>query len=96
MLGYVLRFTLVLVVLSSVTFTDVFTNSFDVHFDKQFYDLGNSFTISGKILDVVMPLIAMNMYDPDRKILSVNNLEISAENTFDKIIFFNSSYQKTD
>ena len=85
-----------LAVLPSVVFTDAFADFFDVHFDKQFYLLDDSFTISGKISDVGMPVIAMSVYDPDGKILSANNLEISAENTFDKTIFLNSSsYEKT-
>ena len=95
MLGYVLGFTLVLALFPSVIFMDAFADSFDVSFDKQFYDIGDSLTVSGRILDVGMPVIAMSVYDPDGKILSANNLEISTENTFAKTIFFNSStYEK--
>ena len=38
-----------------------------------------NFTISGEILDYGMPIIAMSVYDPDGKILSANNLEISSQ-----------------
>ena len=43
-----------------------------------------------------MPVITMSIYDPDGKILSANNLEISSEKTFDKTILLNSPfYEKT-
>lgn len=76
MLGIVLGVTLVLAVFSSVIFTEVFADSLIINFDKQFYDLGDSLTVSGEVIEVVMPIIAMSIYDPDGKILSANNLEI--------------------
>jgi tetratricopeptide (TPR) repeat protein len=85
-LGYVLGFTLVLTVLSPVIFAEVFADSLFVSFDKDFYNLGDSMTIHGEIPNVGMPVIAMSIYDPDGKILSANNLEISPENTFSKTI----------
>ena len=94
MLGIVLGVTLVLAVFSSVISTDVFADSLIVNFDKEFYDLGDSLTISGEISEVGMPVIAMSIYDPDGKILSANNLEISSEKTFDKTILL-ATYPKT-
>lgn len=85
-----------LAVFSSVIFTDVFAESLIVNFDKQFYDLGDSLIISGEIPEVGMPVIAMSIYDPDGKILSANNLEISSEKTFSKTISLDSPfYEKT-
>ena len=85
-----------LAVFSSVIFTDAFADSLIVNFDKQFYDFGDSLTISGEILEAGMPVIAMSVYDPDGKIISANNLEISSEKTFDKTILLDSPfYEKT-
>ena len=92
MLGYVLGITLVLAVLTPVIFIDVFADSIIVDFDKPLYQLGDSLTISGEILDVGMPVIAMSIYDPDGKVLSANNLEISPENTFSKTISLDSPF----
>jgi len=95
-LGIVLGVTLVLAVFSSVIFTEVFADSLIVNFDKEFYDFGDSLIISGEIQEIGMPVIAMSIYDPDGKILSANNLEISSEKTFDKTILLNSPfYEKT-
>ncbi len=96
MLGIVLGVTLVLAVFSSVIFTEVFADSLIINFDKQFYDLGDSLTVSGEVIEVVMPIIAMSIYDPDGKILSANNLEISSEKTFSKTILLETPfYEKT-
>jgi tetratricopeptide (TPR) repeat protein len=95
-LGIVIGATLVLAVFSSVIFTEVFADSLIVNFDEQFYDFGDSLTISGKIPEVGMPVIAMSVYDPDGKIISANNLEISSEKTFGKTILLDSPfYERT-
>ena len=80
--------TLVLTALSFGFFTESFANdsSFNVNFDKKQYHPGESLVISGEILDIGMPVIAVSVYDPSGKILSANNLEISSENTFSKSI----------
>jgi len=91
-LGYVLGLALVLTALSPVIFTDAFADSFNVNFDKQSYDLGDTLTVSGEILDGTMPVIAMSIYDPDGKILSANNLEITLEKTFSKTIQLDSPF----
>jgi hypothetical protein len=91
-LGYVLGITLVLTVLSPLVFTDAFADSFVVNFDKQFYDVDDSLTISGEVVEIGMPIIAMSIYDPDGKILSANNLEISPEKTFTKTILLNPPF----
>ena len=79
MLGYFAGIMLVLTALTPFVFTDVFADSIIVDFDKSEYFLGDSLTISGEILDYGMPVIAMSVYDPDGKILSANNLEITFE-----------------
>jgi len=91
-LGYVLGITLVLTALSPLVFTDAFADSFVVNFDKQFYDVDDSLTISGEVTEIGMPIIAMSIYDPDGKILSANNLEISSEKTFTKTILLNPPF----
>jgi tetratricopeptide (TPR) repeat protein len=91
-LGYVLGFTLVLTVLSPVIFAEVFADSLIVSFDEEFYNLGDSLTINGEIPNVGMPVIAMSIYDPDGKILSANNLEITSENTFSKTLSLDSPF----
>ena len=85
-----------LIALSPFVFTEVFADSFVVDFDKLQYNKGDSLTVSGEILDFGMPVIAMSIYDPDGKILSANNLEISPQNTFIKTILLDSPfYDKT-
>ena len=96
MLGYLLGITLVLTTLSPFIITESFADSFVVDFDKQVYSTGDSLSISGEILDFGMPVIAMSIYDPDGKILSANNLEISPQKTFSKTISLDSPfYEKT-
>jgi len=95
-LGYLVGITLVLTVFSPLIFSEVFADSFDMDFDKQVYSKGDSLTISGTILDFGMPIIAMSIYDPDGKILSANNLEISSQKTFSKTVSLDSPfYEKT-
>ena len=92
MLGYFTVITLVLTVLSPLIFEDVFAESFTVIFDKPVYSSGDSITVSGEILEFGMPVIAMSIYDPDGKILSANNLEISPDKTFSKSFVLESSF----
>ncbi|MCV0410303.1 tetratricopeptide repeat protein [Nitrosopumilus sp.] len=92
MLGYLLGITLVLTVLSPFVFSDVFAETFVVNTDKQSYNVGDSLTVSGEILDFGMPVIAMSIYDPDGKILTANNLEISPEKTFTKTLSLDSPF----
>ena len=92
MLGYVLAVTLGLTALFPLISTHVFADSFVVNFDKQSYEIGDFLTVSGEILEIGMPTIAMSIYDPDGKILSANNLEISSEKIFTKTITLNSPF----
>jgi len=91
-LGYLLGITLVLTTLSPLILTEVFADSFVVDFDKQQYNKEDSLTISGDILDFGMPVIAISIYDPNGKILSANNLEISPQKTFSKTISLDSPF----
>jgi len=96
LLGVMLVLMLVLTALSSVIITEVFADSFVAEFDKNKYGLGDSVAISGEILEFGMPVIAMSIYDPDGKILSANNLEITPQSTFSKSIPLGSPfYDKT-
>ena len=92
MLGYFAAITLVLTVLTPLIFEDVFAESFTVNFDKSLYSSGDLITISGDILEFGMPVIAMSIYDPDGKILSANNLDISPDNTFSKSFVLESPF----
>ncbi|MFQ5476769.1 MAG: tetratricopeptide repeat protein, partial [Nitrosopumilus sp.] len=85
-----------LTVLTPFVFAEVFADSFVVDFDKILYNKGDSLTVSGEILNFAMPIIAMSIYDPDGKILSANNLEITSEKTFSKTISLDAPfYEKT-
>ncbi|MGI9567166.1 MAG: tetratricopeptide repeat protein [Nitrosopumilus sp.] len=78
--------TLVLTIFAPFVLSEVFAESIVVEFDKNHYYLGDSLTLSGHVLDLGMPIIAVSIYDPDGKILSVNNIEISSEQTFSKSV----------
>ena len=92
MLDYLLATTLVLAMFAPFVFSEVFADSIVVEFDKTPYYLGDSLTLSGEILDLGMPIIAVSVYDSDGKILSTNNLEISPEKTFSKTIPLDSPF----
>ena len=81
-----------LTALSPLIFSEVFADSFTVNFNKEQYSRGDSLTISGEILDFGMPIIALSIYDPNGKILSANNLEISSQNIFSKTISLDSPF----
>ncbi len=83
---------LVLTTLSPLIFSEVFADSFVIDFNQEHYKTGDSLTISGEILDFKMPIIALSIYDPNGKILSANNLEISSQNTFSKTISLDSPF----
>jgi len=95
MLRYILGILFVLTVLSPVISTQVFADSFVVTLDNESPELGDTLLISGEIIDFGMPIIAMSVYDPDGKILSAYNLEISSQ-AFSKSISLDSPfYEKT-
>ena len=51
-----------------------------------------SLVISGQIIDFGMPVIAMSIFDPDEKIISANNLELSSDGSFSKTISLESPF----
>ncbi len=81
-----------LTALSPLIFSEVFADSFVVDFNQEQYKIGDSLTILGEIFDFKMPIIALSIYDPNGKILSANNLEISPQNTFSKTISLDSPF----
>ncbi|MGH1521380.1 MAG: tetratricopeptide repeat protein, partial [Nitrosopumilus sp.] len=96
MLGYLTVLLLVFAALTPVIFVEIFADSFNLDFDEKEYSLGDTLTISGEVVDFGMPIIAMSVYDPDGKILSANNLEISPDGIFSKSILLESPfYEKT-
>jgi tetratricopeptide (TPR) repeat protein len=72
--------------------TPIFADSIDIEFDKLEYFTGDSITISGHILEVKMPVIAMSIYAPDGTILSANNIEIDSNGFFSKTFFLDSVF----
>ena len=92
---YILGILFVLTALTSIISTQVFADSFVVSIDDEQPELGDTLLISGEIIDFSMPIIAISVYDPDGKILSAYNLEISSQ-TFSKSISLDSPfYEKT-
>ena len=77
---------------SALAFNDVFADSFNVNFNQDNYQTGDTLVISGQIIDFGMPVIAMSVFDPDEKIISANNLELSSDGSFSKTIFLESPF----
>lgn len=72
-----------------------FADSFDVTFNADNFQTGDTVVVSGEIFEMGMPIIAMSVYDPDGKILSANNLEIT-NGTFSKsILLVSPFYEKS-
>ncbi|WP_428324749.1 tetratricopeptide repeat protein [Nitrosopumilus sp.] len=69
-----------------LVFNDVFADSFNVSFNKDSFQTGDTLVISGQIIDFGMPVIAMSIFDPDGNILSANNLDLSSDGSFSKTI----------
>jgi len=94
-LRYILGILFVLTILSPAITTQVFADSFIVTLDNEQPEIGDTLLISGEIVEFGMPIIAMSVYDPDGKILSANNLDISS-NSFSKSLLLDSAlYEKT-
>ena len=79
---FILGITLVLMTFAPITFSEIFADSFNVGFNKDIYQNGDTLVISGQIIDFGMPVIAMSIFDPDQKILSANNLDLSSDGSF--------------
>ena len=93
MLGYLLGLLLVLAVFSPLIISESFAeNKISLEFDKSQYQTKDLLELSGTISDFGMPIIALSVFDPDGKILSANNLEISPEGEFSKSISLDSPF----
>ena len=55
---FILVITLVLTAFTPLVFDDVFADSFNVSFDKDGYQTGDTLVISGQIIDFGMPVVA--------------------------------------
>ena len=77
---------------STLTLSDVFADSFNVSFNKNSYQTGDTLVISGQIIDFGMPVIAMSIFNPDGKILSANNLDLSSDGSFSKTVPLESPF----
>ena len=95
MLRYILGILFVLTVLSPIISTQVFADSFTVSLDNEHPEFGDTLLVSGEIIELGMPIIAMSVYDPDGQILSAYNLDINS-NSFSKSLSLESPfYEKT-
>ena len=83
---------LVLAVISFTTLSEVYADDISIEFDKLGYTTGGTLSITGQITDFNMPVIAMSIYDPERKIISANNIEIESEGIFTKTISLNPPF----
>ena len=92
MIRFILGITLVITAFSPFTFNEIFADSFNVSFNKEHYQTGDSLVISGQIIDFGMPVIAMSIFDPGEKILSANNLDLSSDGSFTKTIPLESPF----
>ena len=63
-----------------------------VSLDKEFYETGELLSISGKVEEKKMPILALRIFDPDGSILSANNVEIKGDNSFSKIVLLDSPF----
>ncbi|ABX12247.1 tetratricopeptide repeat protein [Nitrosopumilus maritimus] len=88
----ILGITLVLTAFTPLAFNDVFADSFNVSFNQDSYQTGDTLVISGQIIDFGMPVIAMSIFDPDEKILTANSLELSSDGSFSKTIPLESPF----
>ena len=60
--------------------------------DKLSYKTGELLFFSGEVEEKRMPVLALRVYDPNGIILSANNVEISEDNSFSKMISLDSPF----
>ena len=94
MLGLKIGILLVITIFSFLIVSEANAESFLIQFDKSKYFTNDSISITGKIYEIKMPVIAMRIYDADGKILSANNLEIESDGSFTKTFILNSPFYK--
>lgn len=63
--------------------------------DKDAYEIGDSMVISGIVEEKKMPVVALQIFDPDGGILSANQVDIQDDNTFSKTIKLDSPFYDT-
>lgn len=80
---------LILLISFPVVFAD---NGITVSTEKQFYETGETLSISGQVEVKKMPILALRIFDPDGSILSANNVEIQENNSFSKTLSLNSPF----
>ena len=79
------------------TFAPVYAEAFEdtgivAGTDKDYYETGETLTISGQVEEKKMPILALRVYDPTGAILSANNVEIDDNSSFSKIISLDSPF----
>ena len=92
---FFLGITLVLTAFAPFAFDDIFADSLNVSFNKDSYQTGDMLVLSGQIIDFGMPVVAMSIFDPNEKILSANNLDLSSDGSFSKTITLESPFYET-
>lgn len=71
---------------------DTIGNSIILETDREEYHTGDVMIISGFVETKKMPVVALKIFNPDGGILSANQVEIQADNTFSKTIDLDSPF----
>jgi hypothetical protein len=67
-------------------------NSIILETDRQEYHTGDKMVILGFVETKKMPVVALKIFNPDGSILSANQVDIQADNTFNKTIALDSPF----
>lgn len=67
-------------------------NSIIIETDREEYHTGENMIISGFVETRKMPVVAIKIFNPDGGILSANQIDLQADNTFNKTIALNSPF----
>jgi len=71
---------------------DSTANAIILETDRQDYHTGETMIISGFVETKKMPVVALKIFNPDGGILSANQVDIQADNTFNKTIALDSPF----
>jgi hypothetical protein len=95
LLGSKLEILLVGIVILSFFTGTVFADNHSPLFletDQQEYKIGDLMVISGFVAEKRMPVVALQIFDPNGGILSANQVDIEEDNTFYKTISIDSPF----
>ena len=94
MLGSKIQVFLLVILIIPVLIIPVYAedDSIILETDKDEYEIGDSLIISGSIGEKKMPVVALQIFDPDGGILSANQVDIQDDNTFSKTVKLDSPF----